>query len=89
MTAVWGRGHWQDGLEPDSGRRFARFSNDKLSAKHADAKYKAFCERYLWLLEAIEKRFDTRLSLRRTDDLLLVIADAKSARRAPAVGLRP
>jgi hypothetical protein len=41
----------------------------KLAAKHPDAKYKAFCERCLWLLETIEKRFGTRLSLRQYDHL--------------------
>jgi hypothetical protein len=44
----------------------------KLAAKHADAKYKAFCERYLWLLETIQKRFGTRLSPRHADTLLAV-----------------
>jgi hypothetical protein len=65
------------------GRVTPRKRISKLAAKDADAKYKAFCERYLWFLETIRKRFGRRLSPRHADTLLLAVADRPRRRHLP------
>jgi hypothetical protein len=47
---------------------------DRLPVVGGDTTYKAFCERYAWLLQHIRREFNRRLTLRQVDRLLLAIA---------------
>ena len=49
----------------------------KLTIANGDDHYRVFCQRYLWLLTHIRKRFDVNLTLRQADRLLLTIAAEK------------
>ena len=48
---------------------------DRLPVVSGDTTYKAFCERYAWLLQHIRREFNMRLTLRRVDRLLLAVAN--------------
>jgi hypothetical protein len=47
----------------------------ELQTRSGDTRYRIFCQRYLWLLRHVRRRFGVRLTLREADRLLLAIAD--------------
>lgn len=54
---------------------------DRLSVDRGDATYKAFCERYAWLLQHLDETLDKHLTLRNVDRLLLAVAKEARNRR--------
>jgi hypothetical protein len=62
---------------------------DRFPVAKGDTTYKAFCERYAWLLQHIRRKFNVRLTLRQVDRLLLAIAkETRNRSRHPTRGPR-